>query len=400
MSYNKPIHVSMFGGCSLTYEDKMIDSKKIHSKRIWTLLEYLITYRNKNVTQTELIELLYPEDKSETPLSALKTLVHRARAVLDGLEYTDGKNIILQRSGGYIWNPDIPLVVDTEIFESDIKNSAALDADSDAQLLLLLRAVDLYKGDFLPDSTMDTWALSINTYYRFLYIDAVKLTLRLLSELNKHSEVISVAQRAIAIDPYEESLYYYLIIALAHTNQVNIARKQYESMTKLFYSEFGVTPSKELQSVYKVLLKSDNGVENDLGIIKNQMLEEGKKRGAFFCEYEFFKDIYRLETRSAARRGKPVHICLINVAGKDGNPLSKKTNNSVMQKLSDCIQSSLRCGDVYSRYSVSQFIILLPSTSFENGEMVLDRIAKKFHQENPRSLAVINSSIQAIDVEI
>jgi len=398
MSYINPIQVTMFGGCSLTYEDKTIDSKKIHSKRIWTLLEYLITYRNKNITQTELIELLYPEDKSETPLSALKTLVHRARTVLDELNYMDSKSMILQCSGGYIWNPDIPLVIDTENFENSIKKSALIDTDVDAKLHLLLSSLDLYKGDFLPDSIMETWALSINAYYRFLYMDTVKTTLRLLSDSNKYNDVISVAQKAISIDPYEESLYYHLIIALVNTNQVNMARSQYENMTKLFYNEFGVTPSQELQSVYKILLKSDNGVEKDLGIIKLQMLDEERIRGAFCCEYEFFKDMYRIETRSAARKGRPVHVCLMNVNGRDGKTLSKKTQTAVMQKLSICIQSSLRSGDVYSRYSISQFIVLLPSTTFENGEIVLERIVKKFRLENPRSLAVINYSLQAIDV--
>lgn len=388
----------MFGGCSLTYKDKTIDSKKIHSKRIWTLLECLITYRNKKISQNDLIELLYPEDKSETPLSALKTLVHRARAVLDELNYMDSKSIILQCSGGYIWNPDIPLVIDTEDFENTIKKADLIDTDVNTKLHLLLASLDLYKGDFLPDSIMETWALSINAYYRFLYMDTVKLALRLLSESNKFNDVISVAQKAITIDPYEESLYYHLIIALANTNQVNMARSQYEKMTKLFYSEFGVTPSKELQSVYKMLLKSDNGVEKDLGIIKIQMLDEENIRGAFCCEYEVFKDMYRVEARSAARKGRPVHVCLMNVNGREGKTLSKKTQNVIMQKLSNCIQSSLRSGDVYSRYSISQYIILLPSTTFENGEMVLERIVKKFRQDNPRSLAAINYSLQAIDV--
>lgn len=388
----------MFGGCSLTYKDKTIDSKKIHSKRIWTLLECLITYRNKKISQNDLIELLYPEDKSETPLSALKTLVHRARAVLDELNYMDSKSIILQCSGGYIWNPDIPLVIDTEDFENTIKKADLIDTDVNTKLHLLLASLDLYKGDFLPDSIMETWALSINAYYRFLYMDTVKLALRLLSESNKFNDVISVAQKAITIDPYEESLYYHLIIALANTNQVNMARSQYEKMTKLFYSKFGVTPSKELQSVYKMLLKSDNGVEKDLGIIKIQMLDEENIRGAFCCEYEVFKDMYRVEARSAARKGRPVHVCLMNVNGREGKTLSKKTQNVIMQKLSNCIQSSLRSGDVYSRYSISQYIILLPSTTFENGEMVLERIVKKFRQDNPRSLAAINYSLQAIDV--
>lgn len=399
MSYTNIIHVSMFGGCSLTCEGKTIDSKNVHSKRIWTLLEYFITYRYKAVTHDELIELLYPNGKSDTPLSALKTQIHRTRNALNELGYIDGKDIILQCAGGYIWNPDIPLEVDVESFESMVNEAASLDTDKDAQLQLRLNAINLYKGDFLPDAAMETWAVSITTYYRYLYMNNVNFALDELFERSRYSDVISFAQKAIAIDPYEERLYYYLILALANTNQIIAAKSQYEKMTKLFYSEFGTTPSSDLQSIYKKLSKSDNGVEKDLGIIKSQMKEEAQKRGAFCCEYEFFKDIYRLEVRSAVRKGKPIHICLINASGKDGGSLSRKTQNTVMNKLSECIQSSLRCGDVYSRYSVSQYVVLLPLATYENSEMVLERIIKRFHQENSHSPAIITFSLQAIDAE-
>ena len=41
-----------------------------------------------------------------------------------------------------------------------------------------------------------------------------------------------------------------------------------------------------------------------------------------------------------------------------------------MGHLGDATTNSLRHGDVYTRYSVSQYLILLPSASYENGKMV------------------------------
>ena len=399
MSINNLIQVNMLGGCSLTYNDKMIDSKNVHSKRIWTLLEYFITYRFKTVTQSELIDLLYPNGQSNTPLSALKTQIHRTRSALNALDFVDGKNIIIQCAGGYTWNPEIEVEADYERFESLINEAGTLDSDKDAQLRLRMEALKLYKGDFLPDAAMETWAVSITTYYHYLYMNTANFVLDELSDRNRNSEVVSVAQKAIAIDPYDERLYYFLILALANTNQIAAAKTQYEKMTKLFYSEFGTTPSKDLQALYKKLSKSDNGVEKDLGIIKGQMREAEKKRGAFFCEYEFFKDIYRLELRSTERSGKPIHICLVSVSGKDGGMLARKTQNAVMTKLAESIQSSLRSGDVFSRYSVSQYVILLPQADYDNGVMVLERIIKKYRQENEHSVAVISYTLQEITQE-
>lgn len=392
-----PIHVSLLGGCSLHYNGRTIDGKNVCSKRIWTLLEYLIIYRFRCVAQDELIDLLYREDVSGTPAGALKTLVHRAREVLNRLSFADGKEMILRCAVGYRWNPDIPLEIDTERFENLVREAGTLESDKDQQLLLRLSALDLYRGDFLPEAATEIWAMSIATYFHFQYMNVVNDVLTALVERNRFGEVVSVAGKAIAVDPYDEGFYFNLILALANTNRTQAARQQYERMTKLFYGEFGVAPSKELQALYKKLVISENGVEKDLGVVSADLCEAEVKRGAFFCEYEFFRDIFRMERSCATRDGRQVHICMICAEDKQGNPLRKKAQNAVMQKLYDYISNNLRSGDVFSRYSVSQYIVLLPLSSRERSEMVIERILRLFRRDNSHSPAAVTYSLQTVE---
>ncbi len=161
--------------------------------------------------------------------------------------------------------------------------------------------------------------------------------------------------------------------------------------------EFGVTPSKELQALYKKIAKTGNGIENDLGVIKSQMKEESRKNGAFCCEYDCFKEVYQLEVRSAARLGKPIHLCLLSVSGRHGETLTRRTQENVMRKLSESIKRSLRSGDVYSRYSAVQYVILLPQANFENSQMVMERIARCYKQDHSHSPARLAYAIQEID---
>ena len=393
------LYINMLGGCSLRYRDCTIDSKAIRSKRIWTLIEYLVTYRSREVTQDELIDLLYPDDRSDTPLNALKTLVHRARGVLNELHFADGKEIIRQCPGGYVWNSELPTEVDADVFESILNEASAAEEDPEAQLTLRMKAIELYKGDFLPEASADTWVVPITAYYRFLYVNAVNAVLEALAERNRWQDLVSAAQRAIAIDPYEERLYYYLILALASTDQVAAAKAQYDSLTDLLHREFGVAPSKELQALYKKVAKTGNGIENDLGVIKEQMKEESKKHGAFFCEYDFFKEVYQLEVRSAARMGKPIHLCLLSVEDRHGQTMTRRTLENVMKKLSESIKRSLRSGDVYSRYSAAQYVILLPQANYENSKMVMERIVRSYKLDHTHSPAKLEYTIQAIDKE-
>lgn len=396
MSEEKSIQVSMLGGCSLSFDGRTIDGKLVRSKRIWALLEYLITYRVRCVPQDELIDLLYQEDKNGAPVGALKTLVHRAREVLSRLEFADGKELILKCAGGYRWNPELPLALDTERFENLLREASLCEDDGERQLRLQLEALTLYRGDYLPEAAAEIWAMSTATYFRFCYINAVNEVLGALTARGRFDEVVSLAGKAIAIDPYDESLYFNLILALVNTNRIRAAREQYENMTRLFYGELGVAPSKELQSLYKKLVKSENGVEKDLDVISAELRGSEVKSGAFFCEYEIFRDIFRLELSSAGRDGRFLDICLINTESRGGKPLTAKAQDTVMRRLCACIGKNLRAGDIYSRYSVSQFVVLLPLTFGENGEKALARVIRKFRRDNPHSPAAVTYSLQTV----
>ena len=59
------------------------------------------------------------------------------------------------------------------------------------------------------------------------------------------------------------------------------------------------------------------------------------------------------------------------------NPLNK-----AMQRLQDCVSRSLRGSDIFSRYSVSQFVIMLLNTNEQTGELIMKRIEKAFKREN------------------
>ena len=393
------IQVTMFGECSITYGGKTLDGKNVCSKRIWTLIEYLITYRFRCVAKEELIDLLYPEDKTKAPQSALKTVIHRARTTMEGLGYKSGKEIILSCSGGYRWNPEIPVEVDSECFENLTRKAALFDVSEETRLLLKLEAIELYKGDFLPDSSSELWSMSITTYFRFLYMELVHTVIEALKKQGRYSEVISVSKKAISIDPYDESLHANLMLALVKTDQMQAARVQYKIATSCFYDELGITPSGEMKALFKKLLQSDNSEESSIDYIVSQLKEDHDNRGAYFCEYEFFKDIYRIEARSVARSGRMVHVCLISVNAKNGGALTKKTRNAAMQRLSESIKNSLRRGDICSRYSVSQYIILLPLTSYRNSEFVLERIIHKFQRENPCLSVSITYSLRRVEAD-
>lgn len=397
MENSGALRVSFFGGNSIAYNDKTIDGNNLRSKKIWSLLSYLIIFRNREISQNDLIELIYSEDKSLNPMNALKTLMHRVRTSLNELGYMGGKNLVLQQNGSYKWNPNVSVDLDTDRFETLCEKISSSSLSEEDTISLSLDATALYKGDFLPKFSTDAWVIPLHTYYRSKYMNLVHNVVSLLMQRQSYEQVVSVCRDAITIDPYDELLYYNLMLSLINLNQTQAALSQYENTTKLFYKEFGVTPSEELQSLYKQIIKSTQSVEMDISAVKQRLREEDDSGGAFFCEYEFFKDIYRLEVRTAARTGKPVHICLLSIVPPGQEALSTKTVNTAMDKLIACVHDTLRKGDTFSRYSVSQLVIMLPLTTYENADSVLKRIVKFFLANHPRTPIELNYSFQPID---
>lgn len=390
------LRINMLGEFSLTYNDNVVDDNGSRSKKLWMLLEYLLVFRGREVTQNEIIDLLWPDEDVTNPANTLKVLIHRIRQMLDQIGL-DSKRLIVSRRSTYSWQNDgVKLVVDTDLFEDLCRKAEAVD-DPEDRLNYLLRAISLYKGDFLPKTAYEVWAVPICTYYHGIYIKIVKDAVVLLKERKRLDDIIRICRNAVQIDPYDEALHINLIEALADSGRYREALSHYESATKMFYSQFGITPSPEFMAVYKQVIKMTNDVETDLTIIKASLQEMQEARGAFHCEYEIFKEIYQLEARAQMRSGQTIFLCLLTVTDANGERLKQKTLTSTMDKLMNTIGCALRHGDVYTRFSISQFLVLLPCVTLENGEMVMERIIRRFHHDYPRSTAIVHYSVQPIE---
>lgn len=389
------VFINMLGEFTIKYGDKTISDQANHSKKIWNILEYLITCRNKEVSQNDLIELLWEDEGSTNPNGALKTLMHRVRNLLKDLDAPD-VNFIVQSRGAYAWNNAIPCVVDTDEFERLYKEG--LDAeDSEVRLSLFRKAITVYKGDFLPKTSHETWVIPLSAYYHTMYLKLVHETIAILTEQQAFEDIANICWHAITIDQFDEDLHYQLIYALYRSDNRHAALKQYSTTTDLFFEKFGITPSAKLKELYREIIKTSKDIETDLNTIKDNLREQQKKTGAFFCEYEFFKDIYRLEARSAERSGVSIYLCLMTITNLSGEQPPLNSLSKAMDKLKNCIFNSLRSSDIFSRYSVSQYILMLPTTSYESGERVLKRIASEFQKYNNNDRIMLQYKLQPLD---
>ena len=382
--------ITMFGEFTISNGKEIITDQANRSKKVWTLLEYLIVHRDRSVTQKELVDLLWPGNDTKDPINTLKVLMHRVRSLLDELGKDSGKKLIYYKSGAYGWNDELKCSVDTEQFESALKN--AENTEGAKKLEYLLHAVKLYAGDFLQKNGSEPWIMQFSSQYRNKFLQATSEACQMLLDNGENEELINVCKHVNRLCPYEEEFYIYLLKALVKTKQVDKAQEEYHRISELFFREFGITPSGELTAIYKEVVETSHMPEMNLEIIKEKLVEEPTS-GSFYCEFEFFKTIYRLEARSAARTGQSVYIGLMTVMNAEGDDLpNQKTMNRVMDALHDTIRRTLRRGDIFTRYSLNQYLIMLPTTTYETSNMVMERIKKTYRREFPNTPVSIRCS--------
>lgn len=391
--------VTMLGEFTINHKGKMIYDQSNRSKKPWNLLEYLVTNRDRTVSQDELTELMWDANDSDNPSGALKVLLHRVRKSLEPVAPANGDDLIVLKKGTYSWNQAYSTATDVEDFENILAQASDTSLEPADRLKLYMDAFAIFKGDFLPRN-QEGWVIPIAAHYHKMYLAAVKEAIALLYDEQRYDEIISLCRKAISIEKVDEDLYFELINALYKSGQQTEALKEYSDATDLFYKKFGITPSAELKSLYKTIMKSTKSLETDLGIIKEELKEKGEATGAFYCEYEFFKDIYQLEARACARSGDSIYLCLITLGSTTDEAPTQKVMNRAMDDLNYAINDTLRKGDVFARYSVSQYVILLPTTTFENVEMIMKRISSSFYRKYMKKDIGIQYKLQPLDPKL
>lgn len=394
----KELRISMLGQFELQVDDVIINDGINRSRKMWNLLAYIVSHRDKLISQQEFINALWGDESGQNPINALKTLLYRIRLLLTPLEKKYAAEFILSQRGSYSWNNAINCKVDVDEFETLCRRAADEKLDAIKRIALYREAMDIYRGDFLPKLSMEFWVIPLSVHYHSLYLTAVKRFVDLLDRNGLYIEISQVCTNAIAIDPLDEDLHCMQIRALLRQGKNSAALSQYEKATDVLYRNLGIKPSDALRRLYVDIMRTNESLETDLGVIQDQLREAVAEPGAFVCEYGFFKEAYRLEIRRAARSGLAVFIGLFTVYTDTGEIPELPLLNPAMDQLLEAIKLSLRKGDVVSRYSGMQYVVMLPALTYEDGELVMNRIVNNFYKQIRRKPVKLHYRLQQLEL--
>ena len=383
----------MLGGFAIICNGTRITEQAKKSSKVWRLLQYLITNRYRSVSQDELLEVFCDEELQGNPGSVLRTMVYRARGALEKGGLICADSLIIAKSGGYSWNNNIECTTDIEEFESYIKDAAVEGLSDEERLNLLLRATKLYKGDFLPNSTGDIWVIPLVRWYRTLYLGCVHEALKLLDELGRSVEAEELCTRALCIDPFDEQLIEHHLKALVLQDKTEEALDVYKKMESMFFDVLGVNFSDNLRSLYNQIQHPDVNKEMTLDELLDSWLRDAEFPGAYYCDASIFKTLFQIEARSVPRSGRTAFIVRLDTKHEP-----KMRDGGIMKQLGEAIPKCLRMGDLFTRCSPNQYMIMLYSLTYEDCKMLINRIIRSIDSKYlPKLVATTIRHVSPVD---
>lgn len=391
---NGVVNIHLLGDLSISQDDVEVTYSDL-SSQICTLVAFLVVNRNKIVNIDTISEVLWPDGVSN-PGAALKNLVYRMRKIFEDKKLAAARDLIISSQGSYRLNPSLSYIVDIELLTQFASEAKVQTKDEDRKKYYTL-AISCYSGEFLSCISHSEWSFTMERQYHSIYFKSVYSLLEIYHREENYEDMVVCAKQATYVDKFEENAYRYLMLALAKLGRSVEAISLYRHVRDMFFKELGVELSADTRNIFNEISKSAKVKNTDIISLSDE-LKETNVNDALYCEFEVFKQIYRFGARSAVRTGDSIFIGLMTVESTGKQPLDKELQENAMHQLSLSIRNSLRKGDVYSRCSPSQYVIMLSMINFENGLKVLNRVKKAFKSEFHSRKVVVIENVKPVEL--
>ncbi len=375
------IQVQTFGKFEITYNGEVVNLERSHSTKTAHLLQYLMVHADRAFEKEALVGILYEEDEVTDPLNNLKVNVFRLRRMLAASKLP-GEKFILHKRGCYSWNQDVPFEIDLDQYRKLTDHAARSDLPMADKAALMLAAIELYKGEFLPSLRGEEWVALIDAECQERYLRAVEFVVDYYRQTENFEREKAILEQAAVYFPYEERIREMQLRCLLEHKMFREAMELYDEVTKRMMDDLGIVPSEEMSQLHQVLVGEMDMPIATFQDIRSDICENGEIAGAYNCSYLAFIDASRLIARYVQRSGQSAYFVLCTLVSGSGSPLPAGSKlRDAAASVNRAVRSSLRRGDLYTRYGPSQFLMLLMGINRDNCKIVSKRIDQKFALE-------------------
>ena len=380
------IYVQMLGGFSITVGDEKLDLGSNSKANFLKLTEIVLLRGMGGVSKRDLIDGIFGHKSLLDENNSLNNLLHQARtqfkkAGMPGRKIIDGKRGVYAPEN----NPDYEYILDVQEFE-DVCLKAKSEKKDDKKLYYYQKAFGIYGGELLPEFATDYWVILESVRLKRLYDDVVDFLGKHYKEAEDFEALFDLYDKANKIYP-DNGWQIEMIDALILRKEYKTAYELYTKCAHYYQDELEVPIPDALRSCYERLSDNVRVVTDDIRQIQANIIRKDEKLksemgtrkiGAYLCPFTSFIDVYHVLRRNLERRGSSIFMMLCTLVDYEGKPIQNQEKlNARAEILQQSLSEGLRKGDVYTKYSSSQYLILLIGTKREDCAIIYQRLSRR-----------------------
>jgi DNA-binding SARP family transcriptional activator len=214
----------------------------LSAKKSQALLAYLAVRPTQLVSRDKMAALLWSGSGPEQARQSLRQLLSTLRKELAHIS-PDAK-VLVEESDF--------LGVDSTSVEADVSQFESLLATGTEEALIA--STNLYRGDFLDgfqlaEEKFDQWVIAERDRLHRAALRAHAQLAEILARRGAIDDAISTAQRALRIDPLQESMHRTLMRLYLQSGDLVNALQQYDACARTLKRELGVDPDSETRAL-------------------------------------------------------------------------------------------------------------------------------------------------------
>mgnify|MGYP005927525399 FL=1 len=389
----RTLYIQTLGTVRLTLGGRTISLHTSITGKACQLFLLLAYAGTKGITRTALQDALY-DRKTTDAANALRINASRLRKLLMRSELPEHNYIVVDKNVYYLTEPEYTgdFQVDVVLLEQ-LWEKIQKETEISAKRELLEKACKLYEGEFLPALSGEVWVENLRGRFQEIYFNCVQFLCEILKQQQDYKSLVRVTADAMRLYPTEEwaKLKMDGFVGLQKYKE---AMEAYKDAVKDIFSEQGMAVSDQMWERFKSLNQYIENQSRNLENIKEWLCEKERIPGAYCCSYPGFIDCYRMEARAAERKKRHGMLMICTIRDRQGAVITEAEKlQEYMDKLDQCVCVTLRRGDIYTRYSRDQILILVNDLKPEKAVSVENRIIGAFRKEAQGKAEILTESI-------
>ncbi len=217
-----------------------------------TLCQYLVTRRRVLTPKERIAFDLWPELDTQRADRDFKVVLNALMKAFEPDRRPRTESRYVQRQGAAYGLVPSLFAVDAQEFTEAVNGAARSESSApDLAVADYRTAVDLYKGDYLPEALYEDWASAERERLLTLFLSSASRLAELLLERQEDQEAITLAEAVLARDRCWEEAYRVLMRAHERRGNRPQAARAYQRCVSALREELDLEPMPDTTRLYR-----------------------------------------------------------------------------------------------------------------------------------------------------